>query len=73
MSSSTLPPRKQIAVIKQQDLKKAFKGIRPRRLAMMLNPRFRTEESRMRIAMGQYGREENARLLAERKKEREAE
>jgi hypothetical protein len=27
----------------------------------------------MRIAMGQYGREENARLLAERKKEREAE
>jgi hypothetical protein len=27
----------------------------------------------MRIAMGQYGREENARLLAERKKERDAE
>lgn len=73
MSGSTLPPRRQIQVIKTPALKRAFKGIRPRRLAMMLNPQFRASESKMRIAMGQYGREENARLLAERKKERDAE
>lgn len=73
MSSSTLPPRKQVQVIKHNDLKKAFRGIRPRRVARMLNPRLRAEESRIRIAMGQYCREENARLLAEGKKERDAE
>lgn len=59
-------PRTTIQYIKPARLKRAFRGIRTRKEAMNLNPRFREGESKTRIAMGQYGREENARLFSER-------